>query len=98
MPASPHAAPFECPVCGAEVPARALACPECGADERTGWNEEATLYDGLDLPDPNPPRDTGRRDEGRLAKLKPKGLAPFWWAMGIVMLLVFIYEAFRVGR
>tara|TARA_R110002094_G_scaffold105655_1_gene104345 strand:+ start:129 stop:389 length:261 start_codon:yes stop_codon:yes gene_type:complete len=43
--------PTECPVCGEEVPRGAKACPGCGADERTGWNEEATRYDGLDLPD-----------------------------------------------
>jgi hypothetical protein len=33
------------------VPRKALACPDCGADENTGWNEEATRYDGLDLPE-----------------------------------------------
>ena len=38
-------------MCGAPVPAGARACPECGADERTGWDEEATRTDGLDLPD-----------------------------------------------
>ena len=43
--------PEECPVCGETVPRGAVACPGCGADERTGWNEEATRYDGLDLPD-----------------------------------------------
>ena len=43
--------PEICPACGAEVPRNAVACPECGADENTGWNEEATRYDGLDLPD-----------------------------------------------
>jgi len=47
MPASPET----CPICGADVPRGAPACPECGADERTGWNEEATRADGLDLPD-----------------------------------------------
>ena len=49
--ASPRRTPTECPVCGADVPANAKACPECGADERTGWNEEMTLYDGMELPD-----------------------------------------------
>lgn len=44
-------APKECPVCGAAVPRGARACPECGADERSGWNEDDTRYDGLDLPD-----------------------------------------------
>jgi hypothetical protein len=45
-------APNECPVCGEAVPRGARACPGCGADERSGWDEEATRYDGLDLPDP----------------------------------------------
>jgi len=43
--------PGECPVCGENVPRNAQACPGCGADARTGWNEEDTRYDGLDLPD-----------------------------------------------
>lgn len=43
--------PAVCPVCGEDVPPRAKACPECGADERSGWKEDAHLYDGLDLPD-----------------------------------------------
>jgi predicted nucleic acid-binding Zn ribbon protein len=43
--------PSECPVCGADVPRDAVACPECGADERTGWNEDATRYNGVDLPE-----------------------------------------------
>lgn len=50
MPSRPTS-PSECPVCGAVVPRGARACPECGADERSGWNEDDTRYDGLDLPD-----------------------------------------------
>ena len=42
--------PEICPNCGAEVPPKARACPECGADEATGWSEEAHAS-GLDLPD-----------------------------------------------
>jgi RNA polymerase subunit RPABC4/transcription elongation factor Spt4 len=42
---------FICPVCGAEVPARAAACPECGSDEKTGWSDQ-TIYDGTDIEDP----------------------------------------------
>ncbi len=41
---------FSCPVCGADVPRRAKACPECGACEKSGWSEDQYL-DGLDLPD-----------------------------------------------
>ena len=43
--------PDICHVCGAEVPPSARACPECGADDTTGWNEDHAVYDGLDLPD-----------------------------------------------
>ncbi|MEM7383587.1 MAG: zinc ribbon domain-containing protein [Verrucomicrobiota bacterium] len=44
-------APDNCPVCGEDLSPNAKACPECGADERSGWNEDALIYDGLDLPD-----------------------------------------------
>lgn len=33
--------PEVCPNCGAEVPPRAKSCPECGADEETGWSDDA---------------------------------------------------------
>ena len=39
---------FECPVCGEDVPAKAKACPSCGACEKSGWGD--TEGDGLDLP------------------------------------------------
>jgi RNA polymerase subunit RPABC4/transcription elongation factor Spt4 len=42
---------FICPVCGAEVPAKAKACPECGSDEKTGWSDK-TIYDGTGIEDP----------------------------------------------
>jgi predicted nucleic acid-binding Zn ribbon protein len=42
-------APDHCAICGAAIPPKARACPECGADERTGWREQS-VYDGLDLP------------------------------------------------
>ena len=43
---------FICPVCGADVPAKAKACPECGSDEKTGWSDR-TIYDGTDIEDPD---------------------------------------------
>lgn len=39
--------PETCPVCGEDVPIRALACPECGADHRSGWKAGALDADGL---------------------------------------------------
>lgn len=32
---------FDCPHCGAAVPERAAACPECGSDDDTGWSSNA---------------------------------------------------------
>lgn len=89
----PPATPPECPVCGAAVPRGAKACPECGADERSGWNEDATRYDGLDLPDSafaaegdssNPP---GRR--------APNNLSWLWWLVGIGLIALLILGALR---
>jgi predicted RNA-binding Zn-ribbon protein involved in translation (DUF1610 family) len=91
MPIKPHqsAAPSACPVCGADVPAHAHACPECGADERTGWNEETTRHDGLDLPEEAFDRDEFLRDEGLKSRSHPKGVRWFWWLVGIGLLLAF---------
>ena len=43
--------PERCLVCGEDVPRNAWACPECGADEKSGWAPDAHIQDGLDLPD-----------------------------------------------
>lgn len=34
------------------MPAGAAACPECGSDEKTGWNEEGAVYDGTGIEEP----------------------------------------------
>ena len=95
-------APAECPVCGADVPPNAHACPECGADERTGWNEDATRYDGLDLPesafeddhDPQtrPPHHPTRRTP------KPNGIPLFWWIVALAILALLIASALGLRR
>jgi hypothetical protein len=88
----PHAfrPPEECPVCGEAVPRGARACPGCGADERSGWDEEATRYDGLDLPD------EAYVDENE-AKSQPRpALDRGWIALGVLLLvalvMTFIYS------
>lgn len=73
----PKPPPSECPVCGADVPRAARACPECGADERAGWDEDATRADGLDLP--------GTDDEARPASADGQGRGRF---AGIVAVVV----------
>ena len=80
--------PSECPVCGATVPPKARACPECGADERTGWNDETTRYDGLDIPSEAFDSDeaAGGRRETHASGRKTVGV--FWWVVGVGMILV----------
>ena len=83
--------PDFCPVCGEEISPNAKACPECGADERSGWNEEALLYDGLDLPDhawdDDPPLNRGSRDA--------TGLALGWRLIAALILLALAWAIMR---
>ena len=80
-------APTECAQCGAAIPARASACPECGADERTGWRE-TSIYDGLDLPETawseTSPSNFPRRETNQ----RVNGIAWYWWAVGVALLLI----------
>lgn len=85
--------PEECPVCGKAVPRDARACPECGADERTGWDDEATRYDGLDLPDP----DADEAMDKRRSQLSPAGVPVFWWIVGLGLTALLVYGALLAG-
>lgn len=75
--------PDECAVCGAAIPRSARACPECGADERTGWREQ-DIYDGLDLPQTESAEKPERRSSGLL-----------WKITGVVLLVLMAVLAFR---
>ncbi|HEY4247639.1 MAG TPA: zinc ribbon domain-containing protein [Lacunisphaera sp.] len=78
-------APEECANCGAEIPRGARSCPECGADERTGWRE-TSIYDGLDLPDPE-------RDPNE--KPTQPGLALGWKIAGVGLIVLIVVLAVR---
>ena len=81
--------PFDCPICGGRVPAKAKSCPQCGACDKTGWNEEATASDGLDLPDGTFDYDEFVKEEfGDGKPAKPKGLAKVWQVTGIILVVV----------
>ncbi|GAB5560851.1 MAG: hypothetical protein SynsKO_24980 [Synoicihabitans sp.] len=79
-------APAECANCGTEIPRRARACPECGADERSGWRE-TDIYDGLDLPDEAWGDSESGGDDRPLARELPW----YWWLAGVVALLGFLF-------
>ena len=83
--------PFICPNCGAEVPAKASACPECGADEKTGWSDD-TIYDGTGIEDPDEFKyeDWKRREvEGRWTRRTSKQW--FWWVVGVLIVALLIW-------
>ena len=71
-------------MCGAEVPPLARACPECGADDTTGWNEDRALYDGLDLPDDEFHYDEYRNKEFGVAQQTKKQNKSAWFWLCII--------------
>ncbi len=85
--------PDICPVCGTEVPERARACPECGADEKTGWSERAR-YDELGIPDDSFDYDdfVSREFEGKKSKRK---LGWLWFTIALLLLLAFALPFLR---
>lgn len=82
--------PEECANCGASIPRNAHACPECGADERTGWRE-ISIYDGLDLPEESESSDTPIRKRTRAPGSLP------WYGVVLVIVLLVILIAGALG-
>ena len=78
-------APEVCPVCGEDVPRNALACPGCGADDRSGWREDAAIYDGADLPDEFDYDEYVREEFG--TSIKPRGISSFWWIVAVLIII-----------
>lgn len=81
--------PDVCPNCGAEVPPRAKACPECGSDDQTGWSGQAQT-DDLGLPDQEFDYDDFVKREFGDPKPVPRGLHWFWWVVAIGVLAAFV--------
>jgi hypothetical protein len=78
--------PDFCPNCGAEIPEKAPACPECGSCEKTGWSEDAGSQI-LDLPDENFDYEDFVNREFTPPKRRPSGIRMFWWAVAIFLLV-----------
>jgi hypothetical protein len=64
------------------VPRGARSCPDCGADDQTGWNEEETRYDGLDLPEESFDYEEAMRHE---RSPLPYGMRAFWWIVAVII-------------
>lgn len=83
-----------CPNCGAVVPPKAKACPECGSCEETGWSEEASSS-GLDLPDDEFNYNEFVEKEFGGQSPKPRGISWFWWVIGILVLAAVLMVLLR---
>jgi hypothetical protein len=83
--------PGECPVCGKEVHRGAKACPECGADDKSGWKEDE-LYDGLNLPDNDFDYEDFTKNE--FGSPKSKGIKPLWWFVAVILLILSVLFLF----
>lgn len=80
--------PEICPNCGTLVPENARACPECGADEETGWNDTATEQRlGISDPDDFDAEEYEREESGQTPK---RPLAALWWITAALLLLVVV--------
>jgi hypothetical protein len=77
-----RAAPPECANCGAAIPRGAKSCPECGADERTGWRE-TSVYDDLDLPE-----EAFGEKSRRPRQRDVNGVPWYWWCVGIGLVII----------
>ena len=83
------ATPEICPVCGEDVPRGALACPECGADHKSGWAQHADVYDAIDLPEQEFNYDEFVEEEFG-SKRKLSRISTIWWIAGIVLIIAFL--------
>jgi hypothetical protein len=84
--------PEVCHNCGAIIPPKAKACPECGSDETTGWSDRAHA-DNLGLPDGEFDYDKFVQEEFGARRAKPRGIHWLWWltALLLVLLLLFLF-------
>jgi hypothetical protein len=81
--------PEVCPNCDAVVPPNSKACPECGADENTGWLETA-YASRLGLPDEEFDHDEFVKEEFGVER-KPRGISWLWWLTALLLLALSVF-------
>lgn len=92
--------PEYCPSCGEPISPNAVACPQCGACEETGWNERAR-YQSMDIPydDLEDDFDYDEFIENEFGQETPSGLKgrPTWFKATVIIitvLLIFYFLSF----
>jgi len=86
--------PDSCAHCGTDIPPRASACPECGADEENGWGDHYS--EDLGLPNNDFDYDEFVEREfgaSQRPKIVPQGIHWFWWliSIGLITALVLMW-------
>ena len=78
-----------CSHCGAAVPARSPACPECGSDDATGWASDEELHEAAWAEDDEESyQDVIRSLPGGEAKGAAVGSRE--WTLGIIAVIVLV--------
>ena len=92
------ASPDICPNCGEPVPPRSVACPQCGADEQTGWSDQATL-ERLGVPSQEFDYQEYLKEEfaSKPSRARPRGISFLWWAVAILLLWILLQGLFAAG-
>ena len=77
------------------MPAKARACPECGADEKTGWSERAAAQ-RLGLPDDEFDYDEFVEEEfgNRKQPVRPP-IGWLWWIVAVGLLIAIAFYLLR---
>ena len=88
--------PKVCPVCGEDVSPIAVACLECGADHRSGWQEDAEAYDGVDLPDNDFNYEEFVKQE--FGSSRRPAIKKVWWITAILLIAALIAIYFYAGH
>jgi len=89
--------PDECAQCEAAIPRGAHACPQCGADENTGWDANPWLPDtDVDIPDYL----IDDRDEKRDPPIfdDQPWTARRWWIVAVIVALLMMFVLMRHDR
>jgi uncharacterized membrane protein YvbJ len=85
--------PDICPQCGAVVPERAKACPECGSCEETGWSESAKC-DALGIPDESFDYNEFVENEFGAKKSGTQGPSILWKIVAVIVLIAAFFFLF----
>ena len=88
--------PKVCPVCGEDVPPAAVACPECGADHNSGWQENADVYDAVDLPDED--FDYQEFVKQEFGSSHKPAIKRIWWITALILIAALLAIYFYVAH